>query len=167
MRARIRTWIVGAGLVCAGVASAQPQGAAPAAPPTASSHAGGDPSLAPTAPAAPSTFTLRRKLALGAGAAGIAALGVGIGRGLQAARREDDAYALCASPFTACPEAAEANHLMERARSRALQANIAFGVAGVAVLAAGVLWFTGAPEARVAVSPRVGSLTGLDLAVRF
>jgi hypothetical protein len=66
-----------------------------------------------------------------------------------------------------CPDAPAANHLLDRARSRALQANIAFGVAGAAALAASVLWFTGAPERRVAVAPRVGSLTGLDLAVRF
>ena len=73
MRARIRTWIVGAGLVCAGVASAQPQGPAPDAP---------DMPGAPEAPklntqepvgtttSAPSTFTLRRKLALGVGVVG-------------------------------------------------------------------------------------------------
>jgi hypothetical protein len=164
MRARIRAWIVGGSIVCAGVASAQPQGAAPAAPAASAAPA---PSPEPPASPAPSTFTLRRKLALAAGVVGVAAIGVGIGRGLQAASREDDAYALCASPFTPCPDAPAANHLLERAESRALQANIAFGVAGVAALGAAVLWFTGAPERRVAVSPRVGSLTGLDLAVRF
>src|SRR5262245_55989192 len=107
MRARIRAWIVCGGIVCAGRASAQPQGAAPDAPPAAPE---------------PSAFTLRRKIALAAGVVGVAAVGVGIGRGLQAASREDDAYALCASPDAPCPDAPAANHLLERAESRALQA---------------------------------------------
>jgi hypothetical protein len=152
MRTLIRAWIVCGSIVCASVASAQPQGAAPDAQP---------------ASPAPSTFTLRRKLALTAGVISVAAVGAGIGRGLQATRREDDAYALCGSPYTPCPDAPAANHLVERAKSRALQANVAFGVAGVTAVAAAVLWFTGAPQRRFAVSPRVGSLTGVDLAMRF
>jgi hypothetical protein len=38
------------------------------------------------------------------------------------------------------------------------------------VIAAAVLWFTGAPESRVAVTPHLGPRTdvaGVDLAVRF
>jgi hypothetical protein len=35
------------------------------------------------------------------------------------------------------------------------------------MIAAAVLWVTGAPESRVVVAPRVGPVAGLDLAVRF
>ncbi|MBC7978221.1 MAG: hypothetical protein H7138_24820, partial [Myxococcales bacterium] len=56
-------------------------------------------------------------------------------------------------------------------RSRALQANIAYGVAAGAAIAAGVLWFTGGRESaepRVAVTPHVdGASAGLDLSMRF
>ena len=65
------------------------------------------------------------------------------------------------------PDAPEANDLNLRARSRALEANIAYGVAGGAAIAAAVLWLTGAPESRVAVTPPLGAVAGLDLAVRF
>ncbi len=123
--------------------------------------------VAPPPPPAPNRFTGRRKLALAAGGAGVVAVGVGVALGVQSGSLEDDAYALCASPSTPCPAAPEANDRIERARSRALAANIAFGVAGGAAIAAAVLWFTGAPESRVAVTPRVGPVAGLDLAVRF
>jgi hypothetical protein len=52
---------------------------------------------------------------------------------------------------------------IQRGRSRALQANIAYAAA----IAAAVLWLTGAPESRVAVTPQLGTVAGLDLAVRF
>jgi hypothetical protein len=120
---------------------------------------------------APTTFTGRRKIALAAGGVGVAALGAGVVLGLQARGLDDDAYALCESPSTPCLDALEANKLNERARSRALGANIAFGVAGGAAITAAVLWLTGAPESRsprrVAVTPRLGGGAGLDVAVRF
>ncbi|HSK03881.1 MAG TPA: PEGA domain-containing protein [Kofleriaceae bacterium] len=119
----------------------------------------------------PTIFTGRRKIALAAGGAGVVALGVGVALGLSAKGLDDDAYALCESPSVPCLDAVEANDLNERARSRALGANIAFGVAGGAAIAAAVLWFTGAPESRsprrVAVTPRLGGGAGLDVAVRF
>jgi hypothetical protein len=118
-------------------------------------------------PAAPGRFTGRRKLALVAGGVGLGALGAGVVLGLQAKRLDDDAYALCTSPSVACVDAAAANDLNQRARSRAVVANVAYGVAGAAAVAAAILWLTGAPELRVAVTPRVGSIAGLDLAVRF
>jgi len=55
-----------------------------------------------------------------------------------------------------CEQAARANELLDSGRSRALGANIAFGLAA----GAGVLWFTGAPAEdggrRVQVVPSVG-----------
>jgi hypothetical protein len=116
-------------------------------------------------------FTGRRKIALAAGGASVVALGVGVVLGLQAGGLEDDAYDLCESPEIPCLDALEANDLNERARSRALAANVAFGVAGGAAIAAAVLWLTGAPESpaprRVSVTPRLGGGAGLDVAVRF
>jgi hypothetical protein len=119
----------------------------------------------------PSPFTTRRKIALAAGGVGLAALAGGAVLGTQAKQREDDAFALCPSPATPCAAAAPANDLNKQARSRALQANIAYGVAAGAVIAASILWLTGAPESpepRVAITPHVdGTVAGLDLALRF
>jgi hypothetical protein len=122
---------------------------------------------APPPPPGPGLFTGRRKLALAVGGLGVVAAGAGVLLGLGAKQLEDDAFALCPSPEAPCPDAPEANELNQRGQDRALQANIAFGVAGGAAIAAAVLWFTGAPESRVAVTPRVGAVAGLDLAVRF
>lgn len=117
---------------------------------------------------APGGLTGRRKLALVAGGFGVAALGAGVVLGLQSGRLEDSAYALCESLSSPCQDAPEANRLLERGRSLALQANVAYGIAGGAAIAAAVLWLTGAPEARVAVTPRLaGTAAGLDLSVRF
>lgn len=127
--------------------------------------------IPPPPPPPPPTFTLQRKIAVGVGGAGVLAVGAGVLLGMQSGKLEDDAYALCASPAEPCVDAPSANDHISRAQSRALQANIAFGVAGGAAIAAAVLWFTGgprAPESRVDVTPRLGAGTaGLDLAVRF
>jgi len=114
-----------------------------------------------------SRLTGQRKIALAAVGAGLVAVGVGAALGLQAKRLDRDTYELCPSLVEPCEKAAEAEALNGRARSRALQANVAFGVAGGAAIAAAVLWLTGAPESRIAVTPQVGAVAGLDLAVRF
>jgi len=64
-----------------------------------------------------------------------------------------DTHAVCPSPPTPCACAVEAEDLNRQARSRAFQANVAYGVAGGAAVAAAVLWLTGAPESRVAITP--------------
>ncbi|HXT51749.1 MAG TPA: PEGA domain-containing protein [Thermoanaerobaculia bacterium] len=114
-----------------------------------------------------SRITGQRKIALAAVGAGLVAVGAGIVLDLQAKRLDRDTYELCPSPAEPCEKAAEAEALNGRARSRALQANVAFGVAGGAAIAAAVLWLTGAPESRVAVTPQIGAVAGLDLAIRF
>jgi hypothetical protein len=120
---------------------------------------------------APGRFTFRRKIGIAVGGVGVAALAGGVVLGLQSRQLDHDTYALCPSPSTPCGDAREANDLNQRGRSRALQANIAYGVAGGAAIAAAVLWLTGAPESpgepRVAVTPQLGAVTGLDVAVRF
>ena len=119
------------------------------------------------APASPSRFTFRRKIGLAAGGVGILAVSAGIVLGVQSSQLDKDAYALCPSATTPCADAREATDRNVRARSRALQANVAYGVAGGAAIAAAVLWFTGAPESRVAITPQLGAVAGLDVAVRF
>ncbi len=117
-----------------------------------------------------SRFTGRRKLALGVGAAGLLGVSAGVVLGMQASGFDDDASRLCPM-LTGCADANEANAAVEKARSRALLANISYGVGGAAVVAAAILWFTGAPEratARTAVAPVVTPTSvGLDVSVRF
>ncbi len=105
--------------------------------------------------AAPSRWTGKRKLAVGLGAAAVVGVAAGALLGSKANSDQSDAHKLCPDPATPCTSADQANSLNSSARSKALEANIAFGVAGVAAIAAGVLWFTGAPESRhrVAIVP--------------
>lgn len=120
-------------------------------------------------PPGPSRFTGRRKLALAAGGVGVVALGAGIVLGLSAKGAEDDAFKLCPDPVMPCAGAREANELNRKGQSRAIQANVAYGIAGGAAVAAAVLWMIGKPESRVAVTPSVGGggTAGLDVAVRW
>lgn len=118
------------------------------------------------APPAPG-WSPRRKIALAVGGVGLVAVSAGIVLGVQSGQLDKDAYALCPSPAIPCSDAREANDLNVRARSRALQANVAYGVAGGAAITAAVLWLTGAPESRVAITPQLGAVAGLDVSVRF
>jgi hypothetical protein len=117
-------------------------------------------------------FTPRRKLALASGGVAVLAVTGGVFLGLKANSLDDDALALCPIP-SACATPDKANDLNDRARSRALQANIAYGVAAASAGAAVLWWITGAPkssesrEPRVAIRPRLGAITGLDLSATF
>jgi hypothetical protein len=117
----------------------------------------------------PSPFTTRRKIGLGVAAGGVVVAAVAIGLGASANSLRDDAVATC--PPAACTPAAaaDAQHTNDRARSRAMIANIGFGVAGAAIITGAVLWFTGKPESpsAVAVAPQLGSTTGLAVVGRF
>ncbi len=120
------------------------------------------------APPEPSPFTPRRKIALAVVGGGVVAAGVGIGLGIDARNLRSDALATC--PPSACTpdDAASANALNDRARKRALYANVAFGASAVAVIAAGVLWWTGAPDEGTHVVPTAdGDSAGLSLVGRF
>lgn len=121
----------------------------------------------PATASSPGRFTPRRKIALAAGGAAVVAATTGVVLGLSSQKLDHDTYALCPSPSVPCARAAEANELNQRSLSRARQANIAFGVAGAAAVATAILWLAGAPESQVAVTPHVGAVAGLDLAVRF
>jgi hypothetical protein len=113
-----------------------------------------------------SPFTGRRKAAIGVASAGLLALGAGIVLSVQAKGFEDDGLALC--PSNPCgANAGEANALLDKGGQRALFANISYAVTGVAVAAAAVLWFTGAPnrhESATALVP-VASPTSAGLAI--
>ena len=117
------------------------------------------------------TLSTRRKVAIAAGGVGVGAMVTCVVLGLQSRRLNHDSYARCPLPSEPCPVAPQANDLNVRARARALEADVAFGVAGSAAIIAAILWFIGAPESRVAVTPhlgaRTGDVAGLDLSVRF
>lgn len=120
---------------------------------------------------AASMFTTKRKIALGLAGVGITAVVAGVVLGVQAKGFENDAYALCPDPATPCADGDRASELTDNGHSRALFANVAFGIAGASMISAGTLWFLGAPsasEARVAVTPRAGmGAAAIDVTVRF
>jgi hypothetical protein len=122
-------------------------------------------------PSPPSGLPRSRKVALVAGVVGVAAAAGGVVLGLQARQLDHDAYALCPSTSTPCSGAQDATQLNLRGQSRARQANLAYGVAGGAAIAAAVLWLIGGPasasESRVAVTPRLDAVAGIDVAVGF
>ena len=129
------------------------------------------PIIAAPAPA-PGMFSGTRKVALGVAGVGVLALVGGAVFGTQATGFEDDAFALCPDPAMPCASASQAQAALDDGQSRALLANISYGVGVAAIAGAAVLWFTGGPDAThesaVAVTPRLGpSVAGLDLAVRF
>jgi hypothetical protein len=115
----------------------------------------------PPAAGRPGRFTTRRRIAIGAAGAGVAALGAGIVLGLQSRARRDEAFALCPDPTTPCTGAARADSLASAGHARALAANLGFGLAAAAMITAGVLWLTGAPESaapqRVGVAPALSA----------
>lgn len=102
----------------------------------------------------------RRKIALGVGGASVIGVIAGVVLGESAKGKQHDAFKLCPDPATPCSQADPSNALLESARSRALEANVAFGIGAAAAIGAAVLWFTGAPDAenpkRVSVVPSVG-----------
>ena len=92
-----------------------------------------------------SRWTTTRRIALGAGAIGLAA---GVVFGVQTRGFKDDASRLC--PTTTCDDAdkgSQANALTDRAARRATLANISFGVGAGMIVGAAILWYVGGPSA--------------------
>lgn len=114
----------------------------------------------------------RHVIALVLGAVALGAAGGGTAFGLQARSHFDDAKRTCGGAINPCAadrvDAARAQ--VNDARSSALYANIAFGVAGAAAISAIIAWVT-APSletASVAVAPSVGDRSvGLALSAAF
>jgi hypothetical protein len=116
------------------------------APPGASSNEGaatGEASSGTPQPEQPpsSAGNTRRTLAFVVGGAGLVAAGVGTYFGLNAISKRHQASGVCPPPSTLCNsmDAVSAN---DDAKSAAVAADVAFGVALVAVGAAAVLYFT-------------------------
>ena len=118
------------------------------------------------APKSPGMFTTKRKIAVGVAGLGVAAAAAGALLGIQAKSLEDDAYALCPDPAAPCADAESAQSKLDSAQQKALTANIAYGVAGAAIVGAAVLWFTGGPSAESpeVMGARVGGSAGPGVA---
>jgi hypothetical protein len=121
---------------------------------------------------APKVFTMRRKVALGVAGGGVISAVAGVVLGLSANAKQDDAHKLCPSMATPCAQADRANALLSTGRSRAVEANVAFGIGAAAAIGAGLLWSTGGSEAeharRVSVIPHVAQgESGIAILGRF
>ncbi len=125
---------------------------------------------------APSSFTPRRKLAIGITAGGVVAVAAGAFLGVRARGIADDASATCPPETCTLAEEARAEELSADAARTALYADVAFGVGVAAVATGAVLWFTGKPPRpadgtstpRVTVAPRLApTFAGVTAAVRF
>jgi hypothetical protein len=136
------------------------------------------PPVPPTTPPVPPSVTerqrstgqvtTRRKFALGVAVTSVLGVVTGVVLGVSANGKQNDAFKLCPDPATPCTQADQSNALLKSAHSRALEANVAFGIAAAAAIGAAVLWLTGAPDAenprRVSVIP---SGTGVIVMGRF
>jgi hypothetical protein len=103
-----------------------------------------------------SVLTTQREIAIGVAGVGVAAAVVGIVLGNSAKSDQTKAYAMCPSVTAPCTAADAANALISTGHTRAFEADAAFGVAGVAAIAAVTLWLTGAAHERaveVAIDP--------------
>jgi hypothetical protein len=121
------------------------------------------------APGAPrsSGLTATGKLSLVLAGVGVVGLGVGAGLGLHARSLESGVARVCPGAGCFDPQLIEDNRTAQR---YALAANIGFTVGGVAIFSAAVLWFTGSPRSREAVSiiPTLGSdRVGIGVARSF
>ena len=151
--------------------------ASPPPPPALARTPAPTPPSAPARPdreaaRSPGVLTARRTIALGTAGASVAVAIAGVVLGKSAKDKQNEAFQLCPVPAMPCARADESNALIKSSHSKALEANLAFGVAAAAAIGAGVLWFTGAPHAeeprRVSVAPSVapGQL-GLTVGGRF
>lgn len=118
----------------------------------------------------PTRWTLSRKVALGVGAGGLVAAGVGVVLSRRAQGLRDDAEALC--PTISCADAMDANEMVESADASERSAVIAYGVGGAAIVGAVVLWFIVAPDDAddrvVSVRPSLyPSFAGINVSSRF
>jgi len=107
---------------------------------------------------ATSTFTLQRELALASGGLAIVGAVTGVVLGRSARDKEHAAFALCPDASMSCDRADDANHQLALGRTRALEANLSFGLAGALAIGGAVMWFTGASKPEhdgVAIAPSV------------
>jgi hypothetical protein len=156
--------------------AAVPGPATPAAARPAAAAGGSATQPAAPSPGAPaavhaSLVTARRAVGLGVAGAGVAAAVIGAVVGNSARQKQSDALRLCPGGAS-CDAADAANAAIRAAQHRALEANLAFGFAAAATVAAGVLWITGGPDPeghrRVSIVPDLASgRAGLVVAGRL
>lgn len=101
----------------------------------------------------PSMWTGTRQFSVVLGIAGAAAVGGGFYYGSRSQDLQEQSNARC--PLTVCPDP-EGLRLNDRAQDAALRANVMFVGGGVALAAATVLWFVGAPDNETVIAPTVG-----------
>jgi hypothetical protein len=123
----------------------------------------------PPPPPPPPPLPMRRKIAIGAAGVSVVSLIVGGFLWDDADRYDANLDRLCPPSAGPCPDkdVDEAQRLRDGAAWRRDAEYASFAVGAGAAIAAAVLWVTGAPESRVAVTPRVGPVAGLDVTVRF
>ena len=105
-------------------------------------------------PASPSIWTGSRKVAVGIGVVGAAAVGTGIYFGMRARDQQDQSDELC--PGTIC-DVPEGLRLNDRAQDSARNANILYAAGGAALAASAIIWFVGGPDKEARVTPAVGA----------
>lgn len=150
-----------------------PVAAAPVTPPATEPGSAPAPvattvAVAPVArPGARPTWSTTRKVAVGFAAGGAIALGTGAYYGWRSRDLAAQSDERC--PTTAC-EDPEGLRLNDRARAKALRANIAYAAGGAAAVTAVVLWLVGRPEAEsrsFQVQPGVAGGVGVTVAGSF
>jgi serine/threonine-protein kinase len=111
-----------------------------------------------------------RKLAIGVAAFGAVGLVAGGVLGVSAQGKQQDAQELCPDPKMPCANADRATALTTAGHSRALQANVALAIGGVALIGAAVMWVKSKPDetARYAIVPQVApDQAGVAVTGRF
>lgn len=106
------------------------------------------PAVSPPENSERSRWTTTRRIALGAGAAGVVCLAAGVVFGVQTQGFKDDASRLC--PTSSCDDpdkASKANVLADRAAKRATLGNISVGVGAGMIIGAAIVWYVGGPPA--------------------
>jgi hypothetical protein len=111
------------------------------------------------------TWSTSRKVAIGLGVLGAAAIGTGVYFGMRADEVQSQSNRIC--PGAVCNDA-EGLRLNNNAQAYALRANILFATGGAAIGIATVMWFIGAPTERTVIAPSMGDdRVGASLVGRF
>ncbi|MBV8762526.1 MAG: tetratricopeptide repeat protein [Deltaproteobacteria bacterium] len=100
-----------------------------------------------------SSWTTAREAAVGVGAVGALAFGVGAYYGLHSSDLEGRANKVCPGTMCGDPVGLTLNH---QAQDSATRANVAFVLGGAAVATATVLWIVGAPDSHHEIRPAIG-----------
>jgi hypothetical protein len=113
------------------------------------------------------TFSTQRYISLGVGGVAVAAVAVAIGLGLSANSLRDQAISTCPPSACTVANAIDATATNARAHSRAIDADVAYGVGGAAAAAAITLWLTGSPESPPRIVPTTGATVGIAVTGSF